>query len=61
LPETFLTPFTARREQRDEEGENDAHSIEIKNARDNEIRPDPIPSEENSGTSRLKLFEETPQ
>jgi len=40
LPETFSVPFKARRERRDEEGENDAHSIEIKIAIRNEIHAD---------------------
>jgi ParB family transcriptional regulator, chromosome partitioning protein len=40
LPETFLAPFTARRERRDENGENDAHSIEIKITLRNEIHID---------------------
>jgi hypothetical protein len=35
-----LPQFTARRERRDEKGENDAHSIEIKIALGNEIRVD---------------------
>jgi hypothetical protein len=40
LPETCPTPFITRRQRRDEKDENDAHSIEIKIARDNEIRVD---------------------
>jgi hypothetical protein len=48
LPETFPAPFTARRERRDEEDENDAHSIEIKIVPRNESRVDQIRREENS-------------
>jgi hypothetical protein len=61
LPETFPAPFTARRERRDEDGENDAHSIEIKFGFGNEIQDDQTNASCDQKSAGLVTREEMPQ
>jgi hypothetical protein len=61
LLETFPAPFTAQRERCDEEGENDAHSIEIIFANNNEVYDDQNARNRNQRRSNIKQIREALQ
>jgi hypothetical protein len=61
LLETFPAPFTAQRERCDEEGENDAHSIEIIFANSNEVYDHQNARDRNQRRSNIKQIREALQ